>query len=343
MTLTGPDVRILQIHPSRFCNLRCQHCYSSSSPDERSRLPIPLLRQAVAAAARLGYNVLSLSGGEPLLYPGFEQVCGEGRDNGMLVTLVTNGMFLSENRVAMLASCVHAVAISVDGIPERHDHMRRYRGAFRVIEAGLPLLRKAHIPFALVFTLTRDNLTDLEWVADFAVAQGAALLQVHPVEQEGRASNDDPLGALSDPQLSDGRLVVECLKRIHGDRLEMQFDALDRRRLPVPPSEIMSWHDAFQRGERTLGEIVSPLVIEEDGAVVPLRYGFPRRLALGRLEEAPLEQLVGKWREAHSSSFCRLYQNVLESFERSGDLFSNIYQSIAARAESTSTLVSIGA
>ena len=264
MTLTGPDVRILQVHPTRRCNLRCVHCYSSSGPEERHELEGPLLLDAIRDASGLGYNVLSISGGEPLLYRGLRDLCAEGRSQRMIVTLVTNGTVLDEARVAELSGAVDAIAISLDGAPARHNRVRRHPGAFQSMEKRLDLLRRAAIPIAFVYTLTRDNLDELEWAADFAVAQGAGLLQVHPVEENGRAVSDKSMRSLTDEELTYAWMAVVCLRKIHGGLLTIQFDAHDRRS-PVDPG----------------GEIVSPLVIEDDGTVVPLRYGFPRAYAFG--------------------------------------------------------------
>src|SRR5438445_13537306 len=109
MTLTGPDIRVLQVHPTRFCNMRCLHCYSSSGPEERSRLAVPLLEETIRHAARLGYNMLSVSGGEPLLYSGLHAICAEARRQKMIVTLVTNGTVMNEARLASVADVVVGV------------------------------------------------------------------------------------------------------------------------------------------------------------------------------------------------------------------------------------------
>ena len=37
---------VLQVHPSRFCNLACAHCYTSSGPQAREELYAGLLRPA---------------------------------------------------------------------------------------------------------------------------------------------------------------------------------------------------------------------------------------------------------------------------------------------------------
>ena len=46
----GDDYRVLQIHPTLRCNLKCPHCYSSSSPEEAGELSLDLLRQTLSDA-----------------------------------------------------------------------------------------------------------------------------------------------------------------------------------------------------------------------------------------------------------------------------------------------------
>jgi Fe-coproporphyrin III synthase len=53
MRFTG-ERRVLQVHPTRRCNLSCLHCYSYSGPTARDELPPPLLDKLVVDAASLG-------------------------------------------------------------------------------------------------------------------------------------------------------------------------------------------------------------------------------------------------------------------------------------------------
>jgi Fe-coproporphyrin III synthase len=344
MTLTGPDIRVLQVHPSRFCNLRCGHCYSSSGPDERSRLAVPLLEESIGHAARLGYNMLSVSGGEPLLYPGLRAICAEAHRQKMMVTLVTNGTVMGEANIGPLAGILDGVAISLDGAPERHNRMRGLPRAFQNMEKRLRHLRHESIPFGFVFTLTRDNLSELEWAADFAVEQGAAALQVHPIEEHGRALTDGRLQSLNEQEMATACLVVGCLRSIHEGKLIFQFDALHRDSLPVQPDEVASWKEGLDRGHRLLGELVSPLVIEDDGTVVPLRYGFPRSFAMGNLHQQNLAEMALRWAQRRSAAYCDLYRDMLRRVRRSPDLFFNMYAMLAdeAGARSPMRLVAIG-
>src|SRR5678815_3227731 len=71
VTMSGPigdDYRVLQIHPTLRCNLKCPHCYSSSSPQEAGELSLDLLRQTLSEASAEGYNAVGVSGGEPLMF-----------------------------------------------------------------------------------------------------------------------------------------------------------------------------------------------------------------------------------------------------------------------------------
>src|ERR1700682_414811 len=101
----GPTGRhaVLQIHPTRRCNLRCLHCYSDSSPDEQRELPVETLVDAIHDAAQLGYTALAVSGGEPLLYAPLARLLEAAESHGMVRTVTTNGMLPTNERIALLA------------------------------------------------------------------------------------------------------------------------------------------------------------------------------------------------------------------------------------------------
>ena len=153
----------------------------------------------------------------------------------------------------------------------------RARGA-QTTEQRLAVVRESGIPFALVFSLTSTSLADLEWAAEFATAQGAAMLQVRPS------------GELTDEQMATAWMMVECLSDLQRGKLVIHLDSVNRYSLPTEPGDLASWKQDLEREARYLGEIVSPLVIEDDGTVSPLRYGFPRRFAFGNLKNEALAQ-----------------------------------------------------
>ena len=96
--------------------------------------------------------------------------------------------FWDERQLEKLDGVTDFIAVSLDGIPESHNRMRNSAIAFEKMSANLEYLRDSGIPFGFIFTLTQYNLHELDWVINFALEQGAKLLQIHPLENNGFAS-----------------------------------------------------------------------------------------------------------------------------------------------------------
>lgn len=286
---------ILQIHPTRRCNLRCLHCYSSSGPEERDQLPPSTFERAISDARSEGFAVASFSGGEPTLYKPLPQLLRHAKACGMQTTVTSNGMLLTEARLNGLTGVTDTLAISLDGIRESHNHMRGSDRAFDAMLECLPTVRASKIPFGFIFTLTQHNLDEAAWAADFAFQQGAALFQIHPLEQVGRAAHLLPGSRPDDLESAYAYLEVDRIRRQYEGKMLIQFDLIHSAVLRDNPGRFFDDRDAMTR---PLADLVSPLVIEPDGRVMPFGYGFSPRHALGSLTEATLLELAAAWRIA---------------------------------------------
>lgn len=325
----GPRVRSLQIHPTRLCNLQCLHCYSDSGPDRKEQLDAELLERVIDDAVDEGYNVLAVSGGEPLLYPELRALLGAARDAGMVTSLTTNGMLLKGRRLDQLNGALDLLAISLDGLPETHNRMRNSSRAFETMAANLEALRETGIPFGFLFTLTQHNVDQLDWVAGFALSQGAALLQVHPLEEVGRAKWA-LAGASPDPtEMTYAFLEVLRLQASVGDRMHVHLDLVDRELLRTEPERVYAGggSDGF---DLRLADLVAPLVVETDGTVSPLQHGFPRPYMLGNLHDAPLPALGERWRRATYAGFRELCRRAYVELDQPAELpFANWYETVS--------------
>lgn len=306
---TGATLRVLQLHVSRRCNLTCSHCYSSSGPDHVDELPEALWHGVIEDAASASYTVVGFSGGEPLMFGPLRALLLHARSLGMLTTVTTNGMLLDARRIQALDGAAGLVAISLDGTPESHNRMRGHPRAFATMAKRLPALRDAGIPFGFIFTLTQFNLDELVWAAEFALEQGARLLQVHPLEAVGRA-RERLVGAVPDEtELSYAVLAVARLKALVGDRLVIQLDVAGRNAMAAAPEKVFAAAE-WPGNDRPLGELLSPLIVESDGTVVPVEYAFGRQWALGNLREARLPALAERWKRERMAGFRALCQQV---------------------------------
>jgi radical SAM family protein/4Fe-4S single cluster protein len=124
-----PD-RILHLHPTRLCNLACRHCYSESDPQQQDALDPVMLCNALHVLRAEGYSLISLSGGEPLVYQPLRTVIASARRLGFRITMISNGR-LATRRMKPILSQLDSVAISFDGRSLHPAQRRRAAGPRR--------------------------------------------------------------------------------------------------------------------------------------------------------------------------------------------------------------------
>lgn len=300
--------RVIQIHPTRQCNLSCLHCYSSSSPQEKEQLSPTLLSDAISDAAHEGFNYVSFSGGEPLLYKPLVTLLEHAHQLGMRTAVTTNGMLLTERSIEQLYVLVDVLAISVDGVPASHNRIRGSQIAFNTMKSRLPLLRDAQLPFGFIFTLTQYNLDELDWVRDFAVSEGAKLLQIHPLEEVGNAAK---LLQGNSPDTTESAYAwILAQQKIDSD-IKIQVDIAFSETIKRQP-ELVFAGNLSNTDAKQFGELISPLVIEADGAISPIQHGFARNFSIGNLKTSPLSKLLLNWRKHGLAEFHALCRDVYE-------------------------------
>jgi len=332
MRLTEPGLLILQVHATRKCNRRCLHGCSSSGTEHADAIHLDVLRHAIAEAAELGYKTLSVSGGEPLLYSGLVETLAEARIHGLETTLQTNGLLLSEARIAALQSLVDMVAINLEDVPNCANRTRPVDGVLDAIQANLSAVRAAKLPFSVVFTLTRDNFGELPWVADFACNQGAAMLEVRPMERVGHGPELADL-VPTDKGAALAWLMVELLRQRHHGELPIRFDMYDRGTSASPARK---WLAAKPL-------VPSPLVIETDGTVVPFRYGFPRRFAVGNVNDGSLVRLLRTWESRCGEALREIARETVQQLSKPRQFpFVNFYEHLCQQAEASTLSTYVG-
>lgn len=326
---TGDRFRVLQVHPTRFCNLTCAHCYSSSGPREREELSASLLMNALSDARDEGYNDVGFSGGEPVLYRELRPLLSHAKSLGLLTSVTSNGVLLDARRLDMLTGVTDLLAISLDGMPATHNRMRGSPHAFDLMASRLEGVRGTRIPFGFIFTLTLHNLNELDWVARFALDQGASLLQIHPLEEVGRARL--VLAGRRPDELEAACAFVEAsrLQAELGDRLAIRLDLMDRELLRPTPDRVYAGPADLHDVERPLADLLTPLVIEQDGAIVPLVYGFSRRFMVGNLHAERLRDAARRWKTSTLPDFQNLCRQVFVDETETTDLpIFNWYEAI---------------
>lgn len=156
---------------SNHCNLACPFCAYDK------RLALPRKEADPAQVARLidllgawrsetGRPVLlSWLGGEPLLWAPRAELDERAAEQGIGLSLTTNGTRLGAPSVrAELVQRYREVTISIDGMANFHDTMRGWRGAFDKLAQSVPALTaerdaaNAPLKVRANVVLMRDNI-----------------------------------------------------------------------------------------------------------------------------------------------------------------------------------------
>ena len=103
------------IIPMRQCNLACKYC---NEYDKVSK-PVPLetMKRRIDHLAKLGTNIVTISGGEPLLHPELDEIIRHMRKYPIIAGMITNGYLLTADRIKRLNDAgLDHLQISIDNV-----------------------------------------------------------------------------------------------------------------------------------------------------------------------------------------------------------------------------------
>jgi uncharacterized protein len=187
--LESPPIHALSLAVAQACNLGCAYCYAreggfggapKAMPLETAKSSVDLMLADKRPGERAN---LTFMGGEPLLnrlvlrettrYAAHE---AEKRQVQLGFSITTNGTLLDESDADFFEAHGFAVTVSLDGPPELHDRLRRFksgRGSFERIQRAIePLLaRQRYMQVSARVTVTPQH-EDLPAILDAFIERG---------------------------------------------------------------------------------------------------------------------------------------------------------------------------
>jgi len=157
------------------CNADCLTCLWKQPADARAdELTTDQVIALYQNAARAGFQVLVLWGGEPLLRRDTGRLLRSAAEAGLTTTMITNGWWLRE-RADEVIPWLRRIMVSVDAIGDRHDRVRRLPGLFERLDAGLTYVRDRYPNVVVIVNavLSRLNADQLDAIAAYGHRLGA--------------------------------------------------------------------------------------------------------------------------------------------------------------------------
>ncbi|MEL6659379.1 MAG: PqqD family peptide modification chaperone [Bacteroidota bacterium] len=171
------------------CNLRCKHCYMEGGKSRPVNTSFQLFANVIREFKKLGGNFLTLSGGEPMLYDGWDILAQLATEIGLQLSIMTNGTYLDEERLSFIRSHDMFIGLGLDGIVEQTHDRNRGKGSYKSVMQALDLLERHQYlnKTTICFTPMGFNVYDLPGVVDMMLARGLPHLYVSILEDRGRA------------------------------------------------------------------------------------------------------------------------------------------------------------
>ena len=160
---------VMMLEPLHACNLTCTGCgrireYKSTINEMLT------VEQCLAAVDDCGAPIVSICGGEPLIYPEIGRLAGEILARKKHIYLCTNGMFIRKRLRDFKPTSRLFFNVHLDGLETTHDICVERDGVFREAIEGIKAAKAAG--FLVTSNTTVYKETDIEEIAElFAYLQ----------------------------------------------------------------------------------------------------------------------------------------------------------------------------
>lgn len=174
----GESIAIIQFQYDFTCNFRCQHCSVKRFQGKKDARYFTLddVRELSRQADELGLANFVITGGEPLVFPDFDQLVEAIDPQKFYIVSDSNGWYLDAERAKHLKKIgVDKIQLSLDSLDaSEHDSFRRHEGsharALRAIDASLD----AGLNIILSTVVTHQRIHSEEFIEylEFAKSKG---------------------------------------------------------------------------------------------------------------------------------------------------------------------------
>lgn len=228
---------VAMLEPLHACNLSCKGCgrVREYADTMHRRLSV---EECLAAVDECGAPIVSVCGGEPLLYPEIEELIGSLIARRKHIYLCTNGVLLEKKLRSFRPSSRLFINVHLDGMEATHDRMVGHQGVFCAATRGILDAKTAGFQVCTNTTVYRD--TDMHEIAvlfDYLYELGVDGFMISPAFGYAAVCDSNPQGA---------EQIFMTRDEVH-EKFRSAKSLLNRFKLTASPIYM-----EFLRGERDL-------------------------------------------------------------------------------------------
>jgi MoaA/NifB/PqqE/SkfB family radical SAM enzyme len=175
----GESIAILQFQYDYTCNFRCRHCCIAKFQGKKTGrfFTISDVRELSRQADEMGLAHIVITGGEPLVFPDFDEIVKAIDPQKFYITSDTNGWFLDTEKAKHLKSIgVDKIQLSLDSLSAAdHDDFRRKPGAYERAVKAIDAALGAGLNLIIQTVVTKQRVRSKEFIDFLEFAKGKGI------------------------------------------------------------------------------------------------------------------------------------------------------------------------
>jgi pyrroloquinoline quinone biosynthesis protein E len=176
------------------CNFRCIYCFNSSAKAAGNQLTTGEWLDVIAQAKNLDILKCMLSGGEPMMHPGFFEILQKLLDLDILAYVCTNGSLIDNQALRKFRELkLPCIQISLDAAcAATHDRLSAASGTFPKVVGAIKSLIESGIDVYIKSVITPVNVGEVGALIDLCYNLGVKqlILDRFDISLAGRGGAD---------------------------------------------------------------------------------------------------------------------------------------------------------
>ena len=186
---------VMMLEPLHACNLTCTGCgrireYESTIKQKLS------VDECLAAVDEAGAPIVSICGGEPLIYPGIGELVRGILKRRKHIYLCTNGVFLEKKLEKFRPTSRFFFNVHIDGLRATHDKAVEREGVFDDAIAGIVAAKKAGFLVCTNTTVYKEtDMAEIDALYGYLAKLGVDGFMLSPAYGYAAVCSTNPGGA----------------------------------------------------------------------------------------------------------------------------------------------------
>jgi hopanoid biosynthesis associated radical SAM protein HpnH len=147
---------VLMLEPLHACNLTCTGCGRIREYETTIKQKLSV-EECLASVDECGAPIVSICGGEPLIYPDIGLLARGILKRRKHIYLCTNGMFIRKRLHEFRPTSRFFFNVHLDGLEDTHDRAVERKGVFRAAVEGITAAKKAGFLVCTNTTIFKDT------------------------------------------------------------------------------------------------------------------------------------------------------------------------------------------